>query len=551
MATQTQAEAFQPTRWTWLSGVRRSVHVPRSPAALHTTTGFWANLSLHLFGVTPFAGRFFPFLFALSAIPIVAWATWLVTRSSVAACLAGLFMALSPHGAAYGAQARGYAEAMALAPLLLVLIEYYRRKPDRIIRAVLVFVCAVNLSLTVYTTWVFWVLPVLMVAAWQIPRRVDESKNRNAARLGLVLVVVAATAFMTVYTIDRWKLLTFSAGQFGDQFGNWTQSASWMKAFAGELTALPAVVLPLAVLGAARLRRTPTHGWLWMIGAAVLAPFLWTLFRGSPGYTRNLGYLVGPVAILVGAGADHAIRRLVNRGRPVPAIASIVLLLGGTTALGLTKLDDRARSILLPDWSAATRDITSEPEAAGPRWIAPCLAHHWQINWYRQPTDAASFFAVPDRGQIEVVIGATLDRQGHPKVFRKRASGPGSEEIDLPVYLHDTPPSARRARVEWRRWTGRAIAPSEASLINEEATLFAFVRFHNPPRSHQWETFLENADATNTGVVTFKATPNGSGEFRSMILPARALARVRHSAKSTLGLSPEDLRIFALSPMSP
>ena len=38
---EAEAAAFEPTRWSLYNGALRSVHVPKYPSALHTTTGFW------------------------------------------------------------------------------------------------------------------------------------------------------------------------------------------------------------------------------------------------------------------------------------------------------------------------------------------------------------------------------------------------------------------------------------------------------------------------------------------------------------------------------
>jgi|GEM_PF-3560101 len=549
VATQKQAEAFEPTRWTWMSGVRRSVHIPRSHVSLHTTTGFWVNHSLHLFGVTPLAGRIFPFAFALLAIPIVAWAAWLITRSATATAFAAMLMALSPQSVVYGVQTRGYAEAMALAPLLLVLLDYFRRRPNRYLRALSLTVVAIWMALTVYTSWLYWVLPVLLMATWHLPRSTIHPQDRPTARMGMVLITIAATTFMGIYTVDRWSLLTFASRQFGDPIGNWSQLSDWASLCLGELTIAPILVFPLALIGALALRRTPMRWWLWLIGAGIAAPALWTAFRGSPGYARNLGYLAGPVALLAAVGADRGIHWLSTRIRPVPAIATVVVLFGGVATFGLTTIETRARAMLLPDWSVATQSLEQKPMKTEQRWIAPCLAHHWQAKWYRDPFDAAAFAKIPEGGHIEIAMGATLDRRGSARVFQEKPRGAGSDEIELPDYLKRVTPTSSVARVEWRRWMGTRTGTQEAPTSAETSPVFALIHLDDPARPSQWKRFLQISSATDAGVITFKAVPNGAGEIRSLALPARSMPVIRKAAQSALGVGRESIHFFTLSPL--
>ena len=163
VANESEAESFEPSYYSFYMGALRSLGAPTS--ALHTTTGFWVNLTVHLFGVTPVAGRVGPLLWSMVSMAAAGWGAWLVwhrfptganhrlktgatpegdlgdgssglasgppTWQGVpAACLAIWAVALSPCATIYAAQARGYSEAIALAPLLLIALEYFRRKPD-------------------------------------------------------------------------------------------------------------------------------------------------------------------------------------------------------------------------------------------------------------------------------------------------------------------------------------------------------------------------------------------------------------------------------------
>ena len=77
---------FEPSLYTFRTGVVRSLSAPRPMAAIHTTTGFWANLTLHLFGVNPTAGRLAPLVWSIVAILVAAWGGWMVGHGVFAAC---------------------------------------------------------------------------------------------------------------------------------------------------------------------------------------------------------------------------------------------------------------------------------------------------------------------------------------------------------------------------------------------------------------------------------------------------------------------------------
>lgn len=544
---EAEAAAFEPTRWSLYNGALRSVHVPKYPSALHTTTGFWTNLTMHLFGATPFGGRVAPLFFSMAAILLSAWAAWLATRSAVGTCLAAWFVALSPHGAFYAAQARGYAETLALVPLLLVLLEYYRRRPDHWPRAVAVAVCAIWLSLTVYTAWIFCVLPVLVVSAWMLPRYVEIRSLRPAARTGLVVIALALLGIMTVYTLDRLHLLTHTAQNFGVSLTNLQEIWLWLTTLVADLTPAPAGVLVLVLLGALTLKRSHVGWWVWPIAACVIAPLVWTIARGSPGFSRNLGYLIGPMAILFAIGACRLIHWVTARSHVALSTAAIAVAFVGVSATAYARLDRHVRAMMLPDWGALTRTLDSEPETVGPRWLAPCLANHWQINWYRQPLNAEAFLNVPHGGQIEVVMGASLDRLGRPRIFRQNPTGVGIFEEDLPEYLRTVSPVENHAGIELRRWVGTRVETQPTRVGDPNAPVFVLANFSRTVRAADWDRFLQQARTTETGVVTFKTAHHESGEIRSMVLPSASLRPIVDGLRSVLDLPPENLCIFTLS----
>ena len=202
---------------------------------------------------------------------------------------------------------------------------------------------------------------------------------------------------------------------------------------------------------------------------------------------------------------------------------------------------------MLPDWGALTRLLDSEPETVGPRWLAPCLANHWQINWYKKPLHADMFLNVPPGGQIEVVIGASLDRLGRRRIFRQNPTGVGIYEDDLPDYLSAVPPVEQRAGVEVRRWVGTRVESQPTPIGDPNAPVFVLANFSRPVLADDWDCFLRKARATETGVVTFKTAHHESGEIRSMVLPSAALHRVVDAMHSILDLPQDNLHIFTLS----
>ncbi|MCH8146848.1 MAG: hypothetical protein IH987_02505 [Planctomycetes bacterium] len=544
---EAEAAAFQPTRWSLYNGALRSVHIPKYPSALHTTTGFWTNLTMHLFGATPFAGRVAPLFFSMAAILLSAWAAWLATRSVVGTCLAAWFIALSPHHVFYGAQARAYAEALALVPLLLVLLEYYRRRPDRWPRAVAVAVCAIWLSLTVYTAWIFCVLPVLVVSACVLPKYVEIRSLRPAARTGLVVIAVALLGIMTVFTVDRMHLLTYTAENFGTDLSNLQDVWHWLTRLVADLAPAPAGMLVLVLIGAAALRRSHVGWWTWPIAAAVIAPLAWTIARGSPGFSRNLGYLIGPMAIVFAIGGCKFIHWVTARTHIALVTATVAAAFVGVSATAYARLDQQTRAMMLPDWGALTRSLDREPETIGPRWLAPCLANHWQINWYRQPVGVDTFLGIPRGGRIEVVMGASLDRFGRPRIFRQNPTGVGIFEEDLPDYLRAVSPIENHSGIEVRRWVGTRVESQPILSIDPNAPVFVLANFARPVLAADWDRFLQQARATETGVVTFKTVHHESGEIRSMVLPSEALRPVVDTMFRVLDLPPDNLRIFTLS----
>ena len=254
--TEAEASGFTPSLYSFRMGVLRSLRAPHYPSALHTSTGFWTNLTLHLFGYSPGAGRAGQFFWSLVAIVAVGWAAGMVGRSVTAAGAAAWMVALSPMGVAYAAQARGYAEALALTPLLLIALEYLRRKPDSWRRGLIAYWCALQLSLTVYTMWVYWVLPLLGLGILLFPRMAVDHERRRITRAVVLVLALGLGSFMVIYTADRWTQLSYAASNFGMSFEGWGETAGFLGRLSRQLLPAPTGLALFALLGIVVLWRS-------------------------------------------------------------------------------------------------------------------------------------------------------------------------------------------------------------------------------------------------------------------------------------------------------
>jgi len=546
---EAEATRFAPSFYTGYMGALRSLRPPKDIASLHTTTGFWTNLSLHLFGYSPGAGRAFQTFWSVIAIAAAGWAAWLAVGSIYAVCFAAWMVALSPHATAYAAQARGYAEAIALAPLLLIALEHFRRKPDRWLRCTILFLIALQLSLTIYTAWIYWVLPVMLLSVVILSSPVRTEGTTRSTRALLIMMLVGLGCFMTVYTVDRWTQLTFTASVGGDSIDQPGQLWGFLNRLMTELFPSPVWLLLLALLGVWVVWRSPMRWWLWMIAAGVVVPILFALSHGSPGYVRTFGYMLVPVAILFGAGADLALRVAARRFRPatVGLLAALAMTCASVWAYG--GLEQRARAVILPDWGEVVLSLDEEPETAGPRWICQCLANHWQINWYREPMDYDAFLQIPLGESIEVVMGAQLDHDGKAKVFRRARGGSGIVEEQIPEYLATVTPQDLRCGVELRRWRGTRQSAEAFASVPPDAPVFVLADLTDRPSDDQWKRFLDDIDAGKRGVVTFKPAGRSDRPVDSMIVPADLVDGVSAGMQRHLHAEPTKIHFFALSPL--
>ncbi len=554
-ATEAEAREFRPSLFSLRTGSLRSVRVPNYQFTVHTTAGFWSNLAINLFGYSSGAVRSVQVFWSLVAIVAAAWAAWLAMRSLPAACVAAWIVALSPFSLAWGTQARGYAEAIALTPLLLIALEYFRRRPDRWLRATLVFLCAFQLSLTVYTMWVYWVLPVILMAVVVLPRLSADDAARRTIRTALVLIALGLVSAMTFFTLDRLKqLLTVAAiatdtgpSWGGVNLARWDELVLFARRMSDQLFVWPVAVPILALIGLAVLRRSPTRWWSWLLVAGVAAPIAFGLLSGSPGYVRNLAYLLGPTAILAGLAVDRGLSLMTRRVRPIVVYGAGAVLLAAATAGASTGVERRADAMLLPDWGGAVLAMNAEPRSVGPRWICPCLANHWQINWYRDRDDDEALLSVPLGGRIEVVMGARHETDDLAIVYRPDPDHGGLREQPLPAFLSAIPPHEIRGGVELRRWVGTRRAMGFLESVADEEPVFIAARAPASPSQAQWMRFLKEGGADERGVVTFKPAIISGVPVRTMIMPAGAVVTIVRALQDHLSIDAADIRLFTLA----
>ncbi len=528
---ESEAREFTPSFYSWYRGALRAVRPPQQVAALHTTTNFWVNLTTHLFGVTPLAARVVPLMWSAIAIVIAAWAAWLIVRTWSAACVAAVLCALSPHGIAYAAEARGYAEAMALAPLLLITLELYRRRPDRRWVALIVLACAIQAALTVYTIWVYWVFPLLLAATWMLPRRETNAATRRTLRTVLLLILCAVCLAMLIFTIQRWALLRTSASQMGIALSSAADAWWFVTDVATHIMVRPVVMVALIPVGVYALWISKVRWWAAPLAAGILLPLAMALANGSAGYARNLGYLVVPCAALAACGADTLFRGASRRmaARPVGIVTATAALL--LTVWTITDLPARARAIYMPDWGDGVSIVDSEPERIGPRWFCPSLANHWQIDWYRSRRDLGRFLSVPIGGTIEVVLGSQIGERGGKIIYQVDPSDGSVRQLPVPKYIAREPIAMARSGVDVRRCRAMRLAVDEVRVLQPYQPIFLLVTTTQSAETLNLSRLLRRTNA-DRDVLVFKSVVVDDRTVWSLIVPAGRVGEIRRRVET-------------------
>jgi len=589
---ETEARSFVPSLFTLRTGTLRSLRARPDIAALHTTIGFWANLGIHAFGCQPWAARVGPWCFSVLGIAAAGWGAWIVTRRTAPACVAATLVALSPHATFYAAQTRGYAEAYALAGLLMILLEYVRRRPHVWWLALATGGCAVYLSLALFTAWLYWVVPVLL-AAWLFsagppdgdPDVVSNGASARAEARGSLparheargslpvrlfarrplggdcgakgvrrldalcpagsravvsVIVLAVMSVMVIYSLDRWNTLTYVSTR-GERTSALQDIVSLGVDACREMMPLHPVLGVMAALGAWRLFRREQRWWVEATAGSILVILGFVVIVGSPGYARNLGVLLVPLAVFVGVAVDglgQAVRAVVpDTLAPLAGCATFLI----AAAAGQARLEPAVRQLVLPDWGAFVQALNARPPAEGPRWICRDIANHWTIGWYA-PGDPPAVEQAASGESFELVLGSQRGRDGAPIIFRPDRTASFVVEEALPGWLAAEEPEAVMGGVELRRWQARPVDEASATAAEPAAPMYAVIV--GPNDEAQRRRFLLKSAAYDQAVVTFKPLPSGGSAAWEALAPARAMPALM-AAMSELPAC--RLRVFGLS----
>lgn len=359
------------------------------------------------------------------------------------------------------------------------------------------------------------------------------------------IAVVGILAFMLLFTIDRWSLLTRQASIMGASIHGLNDLWRFIQLLGTRLLFEPISISLLAMIGVAATWRTQLRWWILAVAAGIAVPATFAAINGSAGYTRNFGYLVGPVAILCGVGADVVWRYSSDRYRQVPVmITGLAIFLGvaGWACLGAA---GRANAILLPDWGEVVMELDREPTTVGPRWFCRDLANHWQIGWYEARRNHQAFLQVPPGDTIEVVMGAQYDERGRATIFRHNATANTLPQVPLPAYLATTPPARIQDGVELRRWIARKWQDRPTHL-RPEAPVFVLFREEMPITKETLRKFLIDVNAQDGGLVTFKPVRGRNGLIHSMIAPFTLISDLESSMGDMLHVERDEVHWFEL-----
>ncbi|MCO6439423.1 MAG: hypothetical protein J5J06_20225 [Phycisphaerae bacterium] len=550
VGNEAEAAAFVPSLYTLRHGAVRSMRAPRHPLSPHPTSAFWSNITMHLFGVTPLAARLMPLVFSLATAAIAAWLVLLARGGRVAAWLAAGVTALSPLLTIYGAQVRGYAETAALAGLLLVSLEHYRHRPASIARGLCVFIVGLGAAVSVYTTWMYWVLPVLLVAVMVLPRAAASPEDRRRLRRGAISIAAALVAVMAIYTYQRrttWALqMTVGARDIQDAervFAFLIQTAAGLFAWSGA-------ILLAAGIGAFVLYRRQERWWLAAIGLGLLVPFAFGVLSGNVGFVRTFMYLPVPIAALAGMGFEWALRALALRVRPLVISVSAALVLATSALAAHSTIERRARQLIEPDWGAMLAEIDAQPPGAGPRWVCPSVTYHWVLTWYRTPSAFSAVLELDPGETAEIVLGSRVRADGRETVYREDHARDCVAEAPLPRMLNGVPPWRTIAGIAVRRFQGRRVLQAEIGAAGGDGPVWVLVPAECTPSAAEWADYVREAWNAKRELMTFKPVISSRGVLRSLLVPAMEVHRLDERLKGWGSECAEQARWFELEPLA-
>ena len=549
VTNEVEAAEFEPSFYSFYMGALRGVRAPTYFAAIHTTTNLWTNLFVHLMGCRPIAGRLMPLMWSMVAIALAGYSVWLVRRSLPAVCIAALLVALSPSASVQGAQTRGYSEAMALTPLLILVIEYFRRRPGSWFAAVAVLGCALHLSLTVLTAWVYWVFPTLVLSSLAVPQAMPAGSSRRYGRAVLWVVTLGMCAFMAMFIVDRWVYVSF----FTDQAGVRLDSARGVLRFLSQLGSVvygPGVwLLPFAIWGGVLLWRSPVRWWLGPIAAGVMVPAAMFVIGGSGGYVRNFLYLLVPGAVLMALGADEVIRQMARAWRARLVLGAATVAGVGLLTWAVATHEQRVRGIIEPDWGQAILNLDRDPGSVGPRFICPCLADMHTINWYHPRQVQYETLSNSDYQQIEVVMGAQYLSKPYPVIFVSDAAGKTIIRIPVPEYIADSTDSERMSGVEIWRWRGMRRSLDQLAESREDTPVLVALELKTVANHlEMWVRLVSKVENLQNQVATYM--PTGCDRICwPIIVPSGKVARIVEVLCQYPGIAADQFHFFELLPL--
>jgi len=76
-ACESEAQSYRPSLFYLRTGAVRSLRVLRGVFAVHTTTGFWTNLSLNVLGYGPLGVRAGPLFWSFACLAVTGRRGWL------------------------------------------------------------------------------------------------------------------------------------------------------------------------------------------------------------------------------------------------------------------------------------------------------------------------------------------------------------------------------------------------------------------------------------------------------------------------------------------
>ncbi len=526
VTNEAEAAGYKTSFYHARCGVMRSLRSPSSISAVHTTTGFWANLSTQLFGVSAFSARLVPMFWSMAAIAVAGFAGYWLTKRVMVGCVAAIIVSLSPHAIMYGAQARGYAEAMALAPLLVLAMEWLRRRPRSKWRAVLVVMVALQLSMTIYSAWVYWAFPILVISALVLPKYATSKDDAQKLKSVMLIITFCVIGLMCIYTMSRWRSLSFTASHMGVPIQSFQNFLGFMASVLSHLFGQGYLLyIPLIVWGTASYRKSHEAWWLQGLVASAALMLMLMLLNGSAGYPRNFGLWIVLLAVLAGVGADRLMAtaqravhvNIVSIGTPV--------LLAMVSITAFPWASAQAHDEILPDWGGMVQRIDKEPETNGPRWFARCMANHWQIDWYQPHASIDRILAVPTGETFELVTGFQYDNKYQEISYQEDIMQSAILPSPVPSYLASVPATDIRG-IPIRRWVGVKEELLSLGGRDSETPVFLAISIDSQAMSHVMLRIETLGQSVLREVVFFAQSHAENQTVMTLIAPRYLVARI-------------------------